>query len=689
MESVRPTYWNIPQWAQISVYFLGTLAILIFALGVYSHIVKWRSGKPEKPGGSPFFRLNEVLKYALFQLRLSSDPYALLMHLSIFWGMVVLFLGTVLATVDWDITHLIWGFQFLKNTFYFLYELVLDIFGLFLIVGLGMAIYRRYIPGLKRLKTPISPAFQWDSFYLLAVLLLIGLTGFIVEGIRIASQNPSWKWWAPVGSSLSIIFRSLFPSISLLSSLHLYFWLFHLFLALVFIASIPYTKAFHWISSSLSIFYRNLQPVGTLVPVSESGVKELRDFTWRQLLQLDACTWCGKCQDVCPAYASGYPLSPKNLILKLDYHLLRPQKVKANLGGEVQNLYDTVVSPSELWACTTCRACEEICPVFVEHPRMIVEMRKYLVGNGEVEKTLQDALIRMSRYGNSFGISDRMRPRWTQGLTFKVKDARKEPVEYLWFVGDYASYDPRLQDITRMVATLFHLSGLDFGILYESERNSGNDVRRVGEEGLFEMLKEKNLQALENAKYQTLITTDPHTYNTLKNEYPIAQNGKKVLHYTQVLDSLVRDHRIPLRKKLSYRVTYHDPCYLGRYNGVYEEPRRVLKALGVELVEMPRNRSRSYCCGAGGGRIWMEDQPGIPERPAENRIREAISLVQKRQAASQMRDLGPLVFAVACPKDIVMFRDAVKTTDNEEKMVVRDIAELVWEAIKEGDDRCP
>jgi Fe-S oxidoreductase/nitrate reductase gamma subunit len=597
--------------------------------------------------------------------------------------MAILFLGTILATVDWDVTHLMLGFQFLKGHFYLFYELCLDIFGVLLIFGLGMAIYRRYILHPDRLKTPETPTFRWDSFYLLAILLLVDLTGFILEGLRMTAQNPSWASWAPVGFYLSTLFHPLPPYT--IASLHFIFWSFHLLLAVVFIASIPYTKAFHIISSPLSIYFRKLSPVGALIIAGEAGVEKIGDFTWRQLLQLDACTWCGRCQDICPAYASGFSLSPKNLVLRLDAQLLRSIGANGSNPGpeeESKRLHGSVVSASELWACTTCGACEEACPVFIEHPRVIVEMRRHLVSQGQIGKELQDTLLKVGRYGNSFGQSDRLRAKWTQGLEFKIKDARKESVEYLWFVGDYASYDPRIQDITRMTARIFEKAGLDFGTLFEGERNSGNDVRRIGEEGMFETLKEKNLQAIEKAQFKKIVTTDPHTYNTLKNEYglnggssdnerlPSNGNRVQVLHYTELLDQLIREGKLRFHTKLNYAVTYHDPCYLGRYNGVYDAPRRVLEAIGTRLVEMPRNRSRSYCCGAGGGRIWMEDQPGVKERPAENRIREAVSLH------------GVEALVVSCPKDIVMFQDAMKTTGNEGKLSVKDISDLLDEAIE-------
>jgi Fe-S oxidoreductase len=324
------------------------------------------------------------------------------------------------------------------------------------------------------------------------------------------------------------------------------------------------------------------------------------------------------------------------------------------------------IQQEEIWACRTCLACMDQCPVSNEHIPILVEMRRWLVSQGSLDAHLQSTLVNLTRYSNSFGASPRARAKWTQSLDFKPKDARKEAVEYLWFVGDYASFDPRLQPVAQATARVFRDAGLDFGILYDGENNSGNDVRRVGEEGLFDMLREKNKQSFGKATYQRMVTTDPHSFQALKNEYG-NKNGH-VLHYTQLVDQLFENGKLSARRSLGVSATYHDPCYLGRYNGVYDAPRRVLKRLGVNLIEMPRNRADSYCCGAGGGRIWMEDAPGSKERPAESRVREAAGLP----------GVGTLV--VSCPKDLVMFQDALKTTGLEEKLVVKDLMELVEQA---------
>ena len=663
---IRPTYWNIPKWAEICQYIGGFLAVIIFLWGVSVHIRRWKLGQPEKFEWRLRERISALFQYALAQAKLAIDPYAWIMHLAIFWGMVFLALGTALATIDWDVTHLLFNFQFLKGSFYLAFEVVLDIFGLALIIGLLLALFRRYILKPERLKMTFFPTFPLDSLFLIIILLVIALTGFLIEATRLAVQKPQWQWWSPVGSTLAMILPV--NSESSLRSAHLIFWITHAISSFIFIAAIPYTKAFHLVSSAVNIFLRNLNPPGELKVTSSSGVRLISDFTWRQLLQFSSCTWCGRCQEKCPASQSGYSLSPRNLILKLFTYLKNNGTTDHSRTTEdfVSGLHGTVVEPSELWACTTCRACEEVCPVFIEHPRSIIDLRRCLVAEGAVEKSIANALNNLNRYGNSFGKSDRMRAKWTQNLDFKIKDARKEEVEYLWFVGDYASYDPRMEPVTKAVATLFHKAELNFGILYEAEKNSGNDARRLGEEGLFDLLREKNIQAFEKARFKYIVTTDPHSFNTLKNEYKL--NGTKILHYTELISDLITLGKIKPKQKLNITATYHDPCYLGRYNNIYEPPRKILNSIGINLIEMPRNRNNSYCCGAGGGKIWMEETPNIKERPAENRVKEAAQL-------------GVSLLVVACPKDLAMFRDAVKTTGLDQKLEVRDLGELVLETI--------
>jgi Fe-S oxidoreductase/nitrate reductase gamma subunit len=656
---IRDTFWNIPHWAEIAQYVAAFLTMAIFVAGVVRRVLRWRQGRPEKRSGNFWQRIWSLVIQVFAQRRTLDEKFPGIMHFSIFWGMLVLAIGTALATVDWDVTHLFFGFQILTGWFYIAFELMLDVLGLLAVLGLGMAIQRRYFIRPDRLQNFPVKKLAGDDAYVLVMLSFIVLSGYLTEGLRIAVTQPEWAVWSPIGNAIAVVFLSMGDPTN--QTLHLIIWSLHILTAFVALASIPFTKLFHIISVPANIYFRSMEPAGKLPAANMengAGVKEWKKFTWKQLLDFESCTRCGRCQDVCPAYASSQILSPRNMMVKLDAHLW-------NNG---HTMHGDVVSVDELWACTTCRACVLVCPAFIDHVTTYVDMRRYLVDQGSMDKMLQDALGNLGRYGNSFGQSDRMRAKWTQGVQPAVKDARREAVEYLWFVGDYASYNTTLTDITRKTADVFQKTGLNFGILFDGEQNAGNDVRRVGEEGLFEMLADKNSQALAKCKFETIVTTDPHTYNTLKNEYSWNGNRPNILHYAELLDQLIASGQIKFSKRLGYKVTYHDPCYLGRYNGIYDAPRRVIEATGCELVEMPRHGDRAFCCGAGGGRIWM-DEKDVKERPSESRIREAVALN------------GIQAFVVACPKDLTMYRDAVKTTGNEKDMLVKDLIELVHEAL--------
>ena len=326
-------------------------------------------------------------------------------------------------------------------------SLVLDVLGLLVILGLGMAIYRRYIARPARLQNQPVKSLSVDDAYVLIMLTLIVLSGYLVEGLRIAVMRPAWADWSPVGKLIAAAFTATGDPTN--RTLHLTIWIFHVLVAFGFIASVPFTKLFHIFAVPVNIYFRSMQPEGALPPARTTGamgVKEWQQFTWKQLLDFESCTRCGRCQDVCPAYASAQILSPRNLMIKLENHLWEKDE---------HALHGDVIAANELWACTTCRACMQVCPAFIEHVPAIVDMRRYLVDQGSMDKMLQDALANLGRYGNSFGQSERMRAKWTMGLQPVVKDARREPVEYLWFVGDYASYNATLTEITRKTAEVF------------------------------------------------------------------------------------------------------------------------------------------------------------------------------------------------------------------------------------------
>lgn len=690
----REVFRHFPGLLVVVFYALAFVAMGVFAYGFWLRIQKYRQGRPAHRMTMLWERVLQAIQAIGRHTTLKKrDSFAGGAHALIFWGFVALFIGTLIIMVDHDFLGSISPrLQFWKGAFYLWYSLILDIMGVGFLVGLGMMAVRRWRFGLPQLdyaRPDRKPSeydrtgYVRDDHIFLWGLFWIGVSGFVLEGLRISADRPPFEVWSVVGWQIANAFDLIGLAPATASWLHLYTWWIHAILALAFIAYIPYSKAIHMLVDVANLLFHDPMAGRRLPAVPEGtpsiGYQSLTDFTWKELMDLDACTKCGRCHVACPAQASGAPLSPRDLILELREHS------EATLGGRSWlhesasrgsdgTLTATVIKAETLWACTTCLACVEACPVGIEHVPLIVQMRRNLVEVGTMDTNLQGVLEKIGRYGNSFGQSERLRGKWTQGLPFKIKDARKDAVEFLWFVGDYASYDSSLQEVTRSVARVFNRLGLDFGILYEAERNSGNDVRRVGEEGLFETLVNKNLAVLQKCQFKEVVTTDPHSYNTLKNEYPEfipPGNGAwQVSHYTEVLARLLETGQLPLARRLTNRVTYHDPCYLARYNGVTEAPRRILRALGVEFVEMPRSGENTFCCGAGGGRLWMADTraPGVAT-PSEQRIAEAMTL-------------GNIdIFVVACPKDVTMYRDAVKTSGNEGRIAVKDLIELVEEAL--------
>jgi Fe-S oxidoreductase len=699
----REVFRQFPAIAVAVFYALATLAMVIAAYGFWLRIRKYLRGAPasrfQQLKARLFSAASKIARHSTLRKR---DALAGWSHTLIFWGFVALFIGTLIIMVDNDFLRLISPrLQFWKGTFYLWYSVTLDVLGVGFLIGLLLMASRRYWMKVPQLdyERPDRESSEYDrKGYVLddAIfiwgLFAIGITGYVVEALRIAADRPPFETWSIVGWPLANAVNALGIAPATASGLHASLWWVHGILALAFVAYIPYSKAIHIVVDMANLLFHDADAGKRLPEVPEGvaalGTQKLEDFTWKELLDFDACTKCGRCHVACPAHASGAPLSPRDLILQLReeadavfggrswLHERQPRAIAGNgpsaslRAGDGHVVTGTVVKAETLWSCTTCLACVEACPVGIEHVPTIVKMRRQLVGDGNLDATLQSALEKIGRYGNSFGQSDRMRAKWTQGLPFKIKDARKEPVEYLWFVGDYASFDPSLQELTRRVARIFEKGGLDFGILYEAERNSGNDVRRVGEEGLYQTLVEKNLAAFGKANFQQIVTTDPHSYNTLKFEYPNYGGSFRVRHYSEVLAELLGSGQLTVRNRLSGVVTYHDPCYLSRYVQVTEAPRNVVKALGLTLTEMGRNRANSFCCGAGGGRIWMSDTrtPGV-RTPAEQRIEEALEIADVRH------------FVVACPKDATMYRDAVKTSGHDGQIDVKDLAELVEEAV--------
>jgi len=694
----RPLFEGIGPLGRVIFYSLATLSTAVFGWGIWCKVRKYRMGRAA--GRWPMIRATLGSRLRSIGNGTSvarANRASGAAHFFMFWGFVAALIATVILTVDTDVVRnfsgLIAGHQdsFFHGTFFIIYTFVVDTMGFaFLVSVVYMAVRRGLLRphqlDYSRAGTPAGsysrkPMVQGDWLFL-GLLLAILITAYLLTGLRILGQHIPWfTAFSPFGRGVAEVFSGLGMTPAQAVSAHGVIWWVHAGLALGFVAYIPYSKAMHMLIDIVNLVATERSATLRLPPATpdHAGYQQVSDFTWKELLDLDACTKCGRCHDVCPARTCGKPLSPRELILDLRQwanasvggialldHERRPERTGPLAKGNGIRLAGDVIDADALWSCTTCMHCVEICPVGIEHVPTIVQLRRSLVDEGTMDLALQQVLQNLATQGNSFGKSARMRTRWTRELDFEIPDARKLVVKYLWFVGDYASFDERLGNISRVLATILHSAGVDFGLLYDSEHNAGNDVRRVGEEGLFEMLALHNIEVLREAHFDEIFTTDPHTLNALANEYPGLGASYPVRHYTELLAQLLESGEIAVRP-LGYRVTYHDPCYLARYNGVLDAPRRILRALGCELVEMPRNRSDTFCCGAGGGRIWMDDS-GVGERPSENRVSEALQL-------------GVTHFVVACPKDMTMFSDAVKTTRADDRLIVRDITLLIEEAL--------
>jgi succinate dehydrogenase/fumarate reductase iron-sulfur protein len=396
-------------------------------------------------------------------------------------------------------------------------------------------------------------------------------------------------------------------------------------------------------------FYDRFPRERPLIRVSEMP-GAARPDDGHPFVRLEDCIECALCVSACPVAAAGFA-GPAAMIAGA-------RALQEPRGSEPEDVLAWASGPNGVWQCTTCRACLDRCPAGLDPLRAIVGMRRMLVERGDVDPQLQRALQNLAMQGNSFGKSARRRARWARGLDFTIPDARKEPVEYVWFVGDFASFDERVQHESQRLAKMLHDADVSFGLLFDGERSSGNDVRQAGEEGVFEMLAEHNMKAFADAQFEAIFTTDPHSLNTLRNDYPQYGLDKPVYHYTELLADLAQQGRLALDSTLrGTRVTYHDPCYLARYNGITDAPRRLIAATGAELVEMPRHGTDTFCCGAGGGRIWAAESD-TGERPSEQRIREAQALG------------GIDYFVVSCPKDLTMYTAAAATVGDVEFEVV-------------------
>ena len=654
----RDTFWNVPGWAQVALYVGALVAIAVFAYGMWQRITLWRAGGPENRFDHVPRRLRLVALHALGQARTLSQAYPGVMHATMFWGFLALFMGTVLATVDYDITLPLFGYKLLKGDFYLCYETVLDLFGLFFVIGLGMAVWRRFVVRPHN----VDPTARFAA--VLALLFVINVTGFVMEAARLAVVQPAWARWSPVGYALGQTMLAAGMSEAALRSTHLSVWIFHAVLALGFIAIIPYSYFVHLITTPLNIFFAKLTPRGAIaaIPNIEEaealGVSKLEEFSWKRRLDFDACVECGRCQAACPAYLSGTALSPKRIIVKLKRHL------HGELAGPI---HGELIKPEELWACTTCMACVQECPAFIDIVDTIIDLRRYLaLSEGALPSTAPQSLQNIQRAGNPWGLPAGERLAWAQGLDVPVLEEGMD-VEYLYWVGCSASYDRRNQAIARAVVKILKAAGVSFAVLAE-ERCHAEVARRLGEEYLYQTVAQENIENLNRYGVRKVITHCPHCFNTIKNEFPQFGGTYEVVHHSVLIQELIASGRIKPKKTLDATVVFHDSCYLGRYNGIMDAPRDVARAVpGLRVIDPPRTRERGLCCGGGGGHMWME----VKSEKRVNVIRVEELLATRAN-----------VVGTACPFCLAMVDLGRKVKEAEETLAVKDVSELVAESLE-------
>jgi len=695
----RETFWEISPVGEALFWYLGMLAIVVFLYGVYSRFARYTRGNED-----PFPRLDDLVSRLRSagtiatsnEKQFDRDLLGGVMHAFIFWGFLTLTIGTTILAIDMDIYGPLTGGSFYTGEFFLSYSFVMDLMGLLFVAGVSIAIFRRYVVRNERLWGKHT-GYEDDLF--VWTLFVLGVGGFLLEGFRILGQGggpQTFEQASFVGYFVAIVLSAGGLSTAGAEAIYPAIWWGHTIVALWFIAWIPFAKPFHMLSSFANVVTRDPKagsrlPGVPLDPAADDGLDDVDDFTWKQLLDQDACTKCGRCSSVCPAKASGRPLDPRDVILDLKRYR------EANDAGDesVPIIADggtSVIDSSTMESCMSCMACMDACPVEIEHLTHFTDMNRQLTEQGDVDGNVQDVYQNVMQQGNTFGNSARKRPDWTEDLDFEVPDAREQDVEYLWYVGDYPSYDERNQEVAKSLARVFEAADVDYGILYEDEVYDGNDIRRLGEELLYVEQAATLVGAFEDCEFERIVCTDPHSYNTISNEYPEIDFGEfaddpmleapvegywnadgaiEVSHYTQVVEELVESGTLDVPASLSYTVTYHDPCHLGRYNDEYEAPRALVRETGCDLREMPRNRADSFCCGGGGGGLWMDydEEP----KPSEERLREALEDTSAGDAVGK--------FVVACPMCMTMYEDGRKTGGFEDDIEIVGTTELLAEAL--------
>lgn len=669
-EATREVLWNVSYaWM---MYVLLVPTILISGYGIVRRVQSWKRGMPANRFDRPVERLRHLWKHALLQRRVLRDRYAGIFHAFIFYGFIVLTIATVVVMIHHD-----FGLPIMSGRFYLYFQsLFVDLLGVFAAIGLGMAGYRRWLVKPRKL------IYTDEASWILAAGFVIVATGFLLEGWRIAATDDPWGVWSPAGYLVGLVSEQ-FVGKETLKGAHVVLWWFHLILVFAVIAWAPYTKMLHPFTSALNIYAANLEPIGASLKridfekAENFGVNKLAQLSWKDLLDLDACTECGRCTDACPAHRVGKSLSPRDIILDLRTLLRIQPNGKAtddqSSGDSTLNEGSNLVgatnalSPDALWQCTSCGACMEACPVSIEPFPKIIDMRRFQVmEESDFPGTLQSAISSLESRGHPFSGSRFSRLDWTEGLQIPLVADTKDAEVLLW-VGCGGALVERNQKSTRALAQLLTEAGVKFAILGREEKCTGDPARRIGNEFLFEQLANENLQTLKRHNLKTVVTSCPHCFNTFRNEYPQLGGDIEVYHHSAFLAKLVEQNRLKFDSKSQQRFTFHDPCYLGRHNDITEAPRTVLeRATGQPPIELERNRRNSFCCGGGGGMSFVEE-------PANQRVNQ--------ERAREIVESDADTVVVGCPFCTTMLEDGINACAGGKKIEVKELSEVVLEAI--------
>jgi Fe-S oxidoreductase/nitrate reductase gamma subunit len=689
----REVFEGIPGYLQIAFYTIIPALLVWGSLQFANRIRNWERGAPDrrKTTKKNFKQRLADYRAGVYMRTLLRDSAAGLMHSMIYFGFLVLLGVTTVLEIDHQVPP---ALKFLHGDVYRAYAAVGDIAGIVFTGGVIWAIIRRYVQRPYRIRIKSKP----EHAIGLAVLLAIGVTGFTTEMFRIAESqaagvNMDHEKWSVLGYPLAQLVNGW--SVSSLDTTHQVMWVAHVLAFIAFLIILPITMLRHMFTSPLNMYLKDRErPKGAMkampnlteTSLETFGAHVVEDFTWKQLLDLDACTMCGRCTSVCPAHATGKPLDPREIVLKSGEVMAAtasharggkvtpPLSVDSEITISANSLFERITS-EEIWACTSCKACDEICPVNIEILDKILDMRRYLsLMESDFPAELGNAYRAMENQGNPWGMSQGDRGEWAKDLDVTVLDPGAAfNHEYLYWVGCAGSFDDKNKKVTQSMAKLLKRAGIDVAILGPSEMCTGDSARRSGNEYLFQMLAMPNIEMLNGMGVRKIITQCPHCFNTLANEYPQFGGTYEVIHHSQLLEHLIDSGKLDISDAtLEERITYHDSCYLGRHNDVYMAPRNVVASIkGVDVVEMPRNGTKGMCCGAGGARMWMEETIGT--KVNDERAAEAISTGASR-------------VATACPFCYIMLDDGVKGAGKEEHEVkVADISIHLLDAIENGE----